>query len=482
MKQQGLALLLSLALLAGFLTVPVAAAAFVDVPAEAWYAADVADVQQYEIINGVGDGRFDPEGTLTLAQAITMAVRAAIALDAQSDLWNYLPYYDGVSLYDPCDLYDWDADPYGINAWETPDGNDDWDKDAMEDSMDNGSWVYDEDGDYWYFVDGYEPWNAWYWDEFDYSVFDEPPQTTQPQAGLDPNALSLKELLALLGYEFVPQTGEPWYGPYVDFAAAFGLCAPMGSGAYYDGPCSRQTMANLFYWVFPPATEGSVVNRIDKLPDLPYRNETRHTYYLYQEGVLTGSDAYGTFHPDQSVTRAEAAAILNRVMNPAKRKSFQLQALPVQSEAASAPEPATGPFSDYVKYAGRYYPKYGEEDWPLNTINGGFNFERNRLDLDISATTASFTYFSDLTGGGSWISGDLSPEAFLSGTGSVSFVCYEYGVTEIYSGTQHLRNEYYVTLRLGEGTLYYTISLLDTGMIPSGDPGLVSSGTLYRWD
>ena len=40
---------------------------------------------------------------------------------------------------------------------------------------------------------------------------------------------------------------------------------------------------------------------------------------------MTGSDAYGAFHPDQSITRAEAAAILNRLLNPAKRKTFTLQ-------------------------------------------------------------------------------------------------------------------------------------------------------------
>ena len=59
---------------AALLTVP-AFAAFSDVPENAWYAADVEAVQEYGIINGVGDNRFDPDGTLTIAEALTMAVR-----------------------------------------------------------------------------------------------------------------------------------------------------------------------------------------------------------------------------------------------------------------------------------------------------------------------------------------------------------------------------------------------------------------------
>ena len=69
--------LISLALaclLAVSLAVP-AAAAFSDVPSTAWYAGDVNDVQKYGVIVGVGNNRFDPNGTLTLAQAVTMAAR-----------------------------------------------------------------------------------------------------------------------------------------------------------------------------------------------------------------------------------------------------------------------------------------------------------------------------------------------------------------------------------------------------------------------
>lgn len=65
--------------LAALLTVPswgmTAQAAFSDVSSTAWYAQDVAAAEQYGILQGTGNGRFSPDGKLTLAQAITMAAR-----------------------------------------------------------------------------------------------------------------------------------------------------------------------------------------------------------------------------------------------------------------------------------------------------------------------------------------------------------------------------------------------------------------------
>ena len=66
-------------LLAAALTIPCwnlgAKAAFSDVPSNAWYAQDVAAAEKYGILQGTGNGRFSPDGNLTLAQAITMAAR-----------------------------------------------------------------------------------------------------------------------------------------------------------------------------------------------------------------------------------------------------------------------------------------------------------------------------------------------------------------------------------------------------------------------
>ena len=47
-------------------------------------------------------------------------------------------------------------------------------------------------------------------------------------------------------------------------------------------------------------------------------------YDFYRAGVLTGSDANGTFHPTDSIKRSEVAAILIRMYDSSARKSIAL--------------------------------------------------------------------------------------------------------------------------------------------------------------
>ena len=201
------ALLLAALLSLSLLTPAAAAARFSDVPASAWYASDVQDVQQYGILQGVGSNRFLPQGTLTYAQAITMAAR---------------------------------ADAY-LHHKTLPSGS-----------------------------------------------------------------------------------ASPWYQPYVDYALDEGLIEEHDLPWSLDAACTRESMAQLFYAIVD-GDQLSIRNSVDNIPDVPYEPRTASIYQLYRFGILTGSDAYGTFHPDQSITRAEAAAILNRLLNPAKRKTFTLQ-------------------------------------------------------------------------------------------------------------------------------------------------------------
>ena len=48
-------------------------------------------------------------------------------------------------------------------------------------------------------------------------------------------------------------------------------------------------------------------------------------YEFYRAGILTGSDAKGTFHPASSIKRSEVSAILVRMFDTASRQSITLQ-------------------------------------------------------------------------------------------------------------------------------------------------------------
>lgn len=225
-------------LLAAALTLPcwnlAAQAAFSDVPSNAWYAQDVAAAEKYGILQGTGNGRFSPDGNLTLAQAITMAART-----------------------------------YAYERGET-----------------------------------------------------------------------------------IPKTGgSTWYSDFLQYASDKGICAIGEFGAAYDNFCNRLTMAKLFARVVPEST-ATQRNDVTTLPDVQSASENQAIFTLYQLGILTGSDKYGTFHPYQYIKRSETAAILNRVLDPDMRKSFILEEAPtVEQIYANALVQAWDYFKDDIEFA-----------------------------------------------------------------------------------------------------------------------------------
>lgn len=243
-------------LLAAALTIPCwnlgAKAAFSDVPSNAWYAQDVAAAERSGILQGTGNGRFSPDGNLTLAQAITMAART-----------------------------------YAYERGET-----------------------------------------------------------------------------------IPKTGgSTWYSDFLQYASDKGICAIGEFGAAYDNFCNRLTMAKLFARVVPEST-ATQRNDVTSLPDVQSASENQAVFTLYQLGILTGSDKYGTFHPYQYIKRSETAAILNRVLDPDTRKSFILEEAPTLEQIyANALVQAWDYFREDIEFAQDVGIDMGEFGYTLYDID-----------------------------------------------------------------------------------------------------------------
>ncbi len=197
--------------LAGALTVSASAAfaktgtytegQFTDVPATEWYANEVASAFELGLMNGTGGGLFAPDGDVTVAEAITMASRAA-----------------------------------AINASETID----------------------------------------------------------------------------------TATGGEWYTPYVNYAVSKGFVA-QGQFDNFDRPAKRYEVAVIFEKAMP---EGyfAAKNDVTAIPDVSEKQAyEKELLTLYKAGVVMGSDSFGNFRPEDNITRAEAAAIINRVALPENR-------------------------------------------------------------------------------------------------------------------------------------------------------------------
>lgn len=68
---------------------PKAGDAFTDVTADKWYAPYIGTAYTYGLIQGVGDGAFDPTGTITRQQAAVLVSRAAKLCGMETGLEDY---------------------------------------------------------------------------------------------------------------------------------------------------------------------------------------------------------------------------------------------------------------------------------------------------------------------------------------------------------------------------------------------------------
>ena len=115
----------------------------------------------------------------------------------------------------------------------------------------------------------------------------------------------------------------PFYTAYADYALANGIISSHGD---YGSIASRARFAELIYKAlpseaFPEINDVQDYSICDVTPDTGYGAAV---YALYRAGVLAGSDRYGTFFPDSSLTRAEACAIMVRLAAPAVRLRMTL--------------------------------------------------------------------------------------------------------------------------------------------------------------
>ena len=118
--------------------------------------------------------------------------------------------------------------------------------------------------------------------------------------------------------------GTPWYQPYIDYAIEKGIIKA-GDFSSYTDYITRADMAYIFSRALPTKELGKL-NDIGEIPDVndaPQRDRDP-ICLLYFSGVLTGSDVYGTFHPNDKIVREEAAAIISRIAIPAERRQVTL--------------------------------------------------------------------------------------------------------------------------------------------------------------
>lgn len=115
-----------------------------------------------------------------------------------------------------------------------------------------------------------------------------------------------------------------WYDIYVDYAKEFGIIN--GTYSNYIAPATRAEFAQILASSID-SIDLEEINIVEDgaIPDVDMNADWAYAVYLlYRAGVLSGSDANGTFNPNSTITRAEAAAIITRIVDPCLRKSIEL--------------------------------------------------------------------------------------------------------------------------------------------------------------
>lgn len=128
---------------------------------------------------------------------------------------------------------------------------------------------------------------------------------------------------ALTGEPIVqPEQDAPWYEGYVNYLMEAGVSVAL--------PTQRATRAQFFSYLSAvvPESELPAINAVTALPD----SDDADVLRFYNAGILNGTDAYGTFRPAGSLSRAECAAMVARIIRPALRQRFTLQAKPAETE------------------------------------------------------------------------------------------------------------------------------------------------------
>ncbi|MBR2742878.1 MAG: S-layer homology domain-containing protein [Clostridia bacterium] len=116
--------------------------------------------------------------------------------------------------------------------------------------------------------------------------------------------------------------GNPWYQPYVDYAKQCGLII---EDLNWNAPATRAGYMAIFAYALN--LDKAEINEVPEgaIPDVPITHPHAYEIYMmYRAGIVQGVDADFNCSPDSNIKRSEVAAILTRMLDPEKRKSFNV--------------------------------------------------------------------------------------------------------------------------------------------------------------
>lgn len=327
---------------------------FTDVPAGSWFEQGVLTCAQNGIMVGRGENTFAPEATLTDAECLMLAYR----------LYDQANGGDGSLLKMPED--------YGYIRIVSEDGS------VVREG-------YAGDGSLWavpnihYSSEGYRLCLVGYsadeeskagtatltFDGKEYRgtlqrMFRGSGRYEQDRFfGFEPEDSALNRMMVDACYDTAPPT--LWWADLLYTIDQKGWRETFGSYCLLFGnEESRGSFADLL------GTVTNLPKRFDvpSIPDLGERGETGsysdHIYGLYEAGILGGVDPYGTFDVEKTLTRAEAATMVTRILDESRRLTDPPQPMPENGTGYTLTYLMDGVFADGQKWDTYPYCAVGE--------------------------------------------------------------------------------------------------------------------------
>ena len=118
--------------------------------------------------------------------------------------------------------------------------------------------------------------------------------------------------------------GSPWYQVYVDYAVANGIIEA-GEYSNYNANATRAQFSKIMAASVPESALKAINDIANgEVHDLPGNTEyAEAAYLLYNAGIITGTDSYGTFKANAEIMRSEAVTITTRIVDTTLRKEFE---------------------------------------------------------------------------------------------------------------------------------------------------------------
>ena len=176
------------------------------------------------------------------------------------------------------------------------------------------------------------PENAWYYPyvtaAFEYGFVSGNSATTYNPDGnitLAETLVIADQIRSIYLDEEIDRTPDgPWYTPYVRYAQQSGIIAE-GTYPDYNASATRAQFAAIMANALPEEALPAIAE-VAVIPDVPLSaNYAEPVYKLYNAGILSGSDAYGTFYPVNNIRRSEVAVIALNLADQDRRKAPELK-------------------------------------------------------------------------------------------------------------------------------------------------------------